>query len=275
MIDRLAAVRIFADARTLVTAAAELFVEACDEAIGRDGRFLVALSGGSTPRGLYRRLASTEFRERCDWSRVEFFWGDERTVPSDRSESNFRMAREYLLDPLGIAAGQIHRMESEQADLDGAAAKYQHEIAEVCGVDDDGTPPALDLVLLGMGDDGHTASLFPHTAALAEEKRWVVANRIPQLSTDRLTMTVPLINRAKRIVLLVCGADKAGRLSEVLTGPLDTDRLPSQMIWPVAGSIHWLVDNAAAAALPVRRSASGSVCQVSMVARKSAPKRPE
>ena len=252
MIDKLAAVRKFAHVDPLVRAAAELFVEACGEAVGREGRFLVALSGGSTPRGLYRRLASTEFRERCDWSRVEFFWGDERSVPPDHPESNFRMANECLLDPLGIAVGQIHRMEAEQADLDAAAARYQHEIADVCGVDDDGTPPALDLVLLGMGDDGHTASLFPHTAALAEEKRWVVANRVPQLSTDRLTMTAPLINRAKRIVPLVCGADKAGRLGEVLTGPLDAERLPSQMIWPVAGSIYWLVDDAAAAALPGR-----------------------
>ena len=246
------AVKRFADVDLLVTAAAELFIEAAVEAIRQRGRFLVVLSGGSTPRGLYRRLASNDFRHRCDWSRVEFFWGDERSVPPDHTESNYRMAREYLLDPLGIAAGQIHRMPADETDLNRAAANYQREIADVCGVDHHGPPPAFDLVLLGMGDDGHTASLFPHTAALAETERWVVANHVPQLSTDRMTMTAPLINRARQIVLLVCGAGKASRLNEVLTGPPDAERLPAQMIWPVAGSIHWLIDDSAAAKLPNR-----------------------
>ena len=256
MDDRLAAmqraVQRFADVDRLVTAAAELFVEAAAEAIRQRGRFLVVLSGGSTPRELYRRLASDEFHQRCNWSRVEFFWGDERSVPPDHAESNYRMARECLLDPLGIAAIQIHRMRADETNLEYAAAAYQQTIADVCGVDQHGPPPAFDLVLLGMGDDGHTASLFPQTAAPAETEHWVVANHVPQLSTDRMTMTAPLINRARQIVLLVCSAGKASRLNEVLTGPLDTERLPVQMIWPVVGSIHWLIDDSAATDLPSR-----------------------
>ena len=159
-----------ADAEELSRRAAEEFVR---RARGR--RFCVALAGGSTPRRLYQLLACAPYRERVDWTQVEFFFGDERTVPPDHADSNFRMANETLLGQLVLPDRQIHRMTGERDDLDAAAAEYANEIEQVVG----GTPPAFDLVLLGMGRDGHTASLFPGTAALSERRRWVVPNLVP------------------------------------------------------------------------------------------------
>src|SRR5262249_36643408 len=150
-----------------------------------------------------------------DWSRVELFFGDERAVPPDDPDSNYRMARETLLAPLAIAAARVHRMEGERADLDAAARDYERELARVLGGAPGGEPPQLDPVLLGMGPDGHTASLFPHSAALAESRRWVVANEVPKLSTRRITFTFPLIERARAQLVLVAGAAKAAALAEV------------------------------------------------------------
>jgi 6-phosphogluconolactonase len=159
------------------------------------------------------------------------------------------MAKETLLDAVPIPAGRVHRMAAEEADPAAAAAAYEAEIARVLGGSPGGAPPALDLVLLGMGPDGHTASLFPHTAALGERQRWVVANHVPKLGANRVTMTWPILNRAAHVFFLVVGADKATVLREVLEGPPDVARLPSQGIRPEAGRLVWICDRSAASAL--------------------------
>ncbi len=238
------------DAEAICELAAKEFLRLAAEAIAERGRFTVALSGGSTPRTLYQLLSGRPYRMRIDWSRVEFFWGDERSVPPDDAESNFRMASEAMLGKLPIPEANIHRMAAEREDLDAAATDYQALIGRVLQVPADGPPPPLDLVLLGIGPDGHTASLFPHTAALEERHRWVVANEVPQLETNRMTMTVPMINAARSVIFLVAGASKADPLAEVLYGASAPREYPSQLIAPANGTLSWLVDDAAAAKLP-------------------------
>jgi 6-phosphogluconolactonase len=250
-------VRTFAAAESVSRAAAEEFVRCAAEAVQARGRFTVALSGGSTPRRLYQLLAGAPYRGQVDWGRVEIFWGDERSVPPDDKDSNYRMAHEALLGALALPAGHVHRMQAERADRDVAAREYQDEIARAFGVGAGGEPPAFDLVLLGMGPDGHTASLFPHTAALGETKRWVVVNHVPQMHTDRMTLTYPVLNRARKVLFLVAGADKAERLDEVLQGPPDPQRLPSQRVRPADGQLLFFVDRAAAARLNLPTTAEG------------------
>ncbi len=238
--------RVFSDLDQLSDAAADMVVNHAATAIQTRGRFTFVLSGGSTPRLLYQKLTEPSRCDQIAWSKVHFFWGDERTVPPDDEQSNFRMANEALLSHLDIPPDHIHRLRGEAADLDAAAEQYQQTIAHVFGVSPDSEPPAFDLVLLGMGGDGHTASLFPHTEALSEKKRWVVPNRVPELDTNRLTMTIPLLNRAKEVVFLVKGKDKSQRFAEVLKGPRHPEKLPSQFIHPVCGTLTWLVDQEAA-----------------------------
>jgi 6-phosphogluconolactonase len=180
---------------------------------------------------------------------VEVFWGDERCVPPTHADSNYRMAKEALLDLVPIPAERVHRMAGESPDPAAAAAAYEAEIARVLGGSPGGAPPALDLVLLGMGADGHTASLFPGTTALGERRRWVVANHVPKLGVDRVTLTWPILNRAAHVFFLVVGADKAAVLREVLEGPPAVERLPSQGIRPEAGRLVWICDRLAAGAL--------------------------
>jgi 6-phosphogluconolactonase len=242
-------IRIFADKEALSEASAHEFVRCAREAIAARGHFTVALSGGSTPKQLYQLLTTEPFRAQVDWGRVEFFWGDERCVPPDHPDSNYRMAREAMLAHLPIPAEHVHRMEAERPDLDAAARDYEAVIAGVFGVSRTAEPPALDLVLLGMGPDGHTASLFPYTKALDETTRWAVPNSVPQLHTTRMTLTRPILNRAREVLFLVAGGDKAERLVEVLAGPADPMRLPSQSIQPV-GQLVWYLDRAAAERLP-------------------------
>ena len=242
-------IRIFPDVDTLNKAAAAEFVRCGREAVAARERFAVALSGGSTPKRLYQLLTTEPYHTQIDWSRVEIFWGDERCVPPDHKDSNYRMAREAMLAHLPIPAEHIHRIEAERSDREAAARDYESAIARVFGVSSGAEPPAFDLILLGMGPDGHTASLFPHTQALDETRRWVVPNHVPQLHTDRLTLTRPILNRARHVLFLVAGADKAERLVEVLVGPDDPKRLPSQSIQP-DGQLLWFVDAAAAALLP-------------------------
>ena len=224
--------------------------ELSQKAIAERGRFNVVLSGGSTPRELYQILASRGFRMQIDWSKTEFFFGDERSVPADDLDSNFRMVCEALFEKIALADEQIHRMRAEAEDLEGAAAAYQEMIAGRFEIDAAGNPPSFDLVLLGMGPDGHTASLFPHTSGLGETQRWVVANDVPQLDTRRMTMTVPLINTARSVVFLIAGESKANPLFEVLCGADDPELYPSQRIAPTAGSLTYFLDRAAAAKLP-------------------------
>ncbi len=242
-------IRIFLDVESLSKAAAAEFVRCAGEAVAARGRFTVALSGGSTPKRLYHLLTTEPFRSQIDWGRVEIFWGDERCVPPDHKDSNYRMAREAMLAQLPIPVEHIHRMEAERSDRDAAARDYEAVLARVFGVSVGEEPPAFDLLLMGMGPDGHTASLFPHTKALDETHRWVVPNHVPQLNTNRMTMTRPTLNRGREVLFLVAGADKAERLAEVLAGPAEPKRLPSQSIQP-EGQLVWFVESAAAERLP-------------------------
>lgn len=239
--------RVFPDAGALAEAAAEELVVLAGLAMARAGRFTVALAGGSTPLRLYRLLARPPYRERVDWGRVEWFWGDERPVPPGHPESNYGAAREALLGPLGVPDARVHRIEAERSDRGAAACEYAAEIARVAGVDPGGYPPALDLVLLGMGADGHTASLFPWSPALWERRRWVVTQFVPALGTDRVTLTPPILNRAREVRVLVAGADKAATLRAVQAEPAEPERYPVQLIRPAEGRLVWLVDAAASA----------------------------
>jgi 6-phosphogluconolactonase len=249
-VDSNAVIRTYPDLESVSHAAAEEFTKIGRTAIADTGRFAVVLAGGSTPRRLYERLAGTSFREEIVWDKVEFFWGDERAVSPEHPDSNYRMANDVMLKHLNIAETRIHRMSAEQPDLDTAARDYQAEIA--CGFDtvSDGDAPCFDLVLLGMGADGHTASLFPHAGAVRETKRWVVPTRMPQSDSLRLTLTPTIINNAKNVVFLVAGANKAETLAQVLNGPYEPERLPAQLIRPVSGNITWLIDEDAARQLP-------------------------
>jgi 6-phosphogluconolactonase len=238
---------IFDDLTVLVAAAASQFASVCEEAVAVRGSFRVALSGGSTPIKLHQMLAAEPYRSRLPWKDVEFFWGDERAVPPDDPQSNFGMARETLLEPLGINEAQIHRMRGELPPQ-AAALLCEQEMRSLFGTAE-GEFPTFDLILLGMGPDGHTASLFPGTSALRETQRLVVANDVPQLNTTRITMTAPLINAARAVYFLVAGADKADALAEVLEGMPSVETYPSQLIAPSHGELRWLVDRAAAAKL--------------------------
>jgi 6-phosphogluconolactonase len=242
----------FKDAEHLSRAAAVKFIEIAHGAIANGGQFTVVLSGGSTPRRLFQLLAAPPYRDKVDWEKVEFFWGDERTVPPDHPDSNFHMANEALLQRLQVAPKQIHRIEAEREDQEAAARDYQTEIAHVFRVPEQGEPPSFDLILLGLGPDGHTASLFPHTEAVMESHRWIARNYVSKLNTNRITMTAPILNRGKFILFLVAGADKAEALHGVLDGPKDPHRLPAQLIQPAGGILIWMTDEAAISRLDSR-----------------------
>jgi 6-phosphogluconolactonase len=247
--------RVTPDAVSLARAAAEYFVTVAIEAIAARGWFAVVLSGGSTPRATYALLSTEEFASRVDWSRVHIFWGDERCVPPDHSDSNYRMAREALLDHVLLPACNVHRIRGEM-NPEEAAADYERALRSFFGwqprgkeIGDERPVPRFDLVLLGMGEDGHTASLFPGTAALHEGTRWVVAHYVDKLGAWRVTLTLVAINAAAHVVFIVSGAGKAERLQQVLAGPYQPDVLPAQLIRPGGGHLLWLVDAAAAVLL--------------------------
>lgn len=241
--------RVFEKEADLFAAAAATFVEIARDVLGRRPQFTVALAGGSTPKALFERLAAAPLRDEVEWKKIQWFWGDERSVPADHADSNFRMAREALLSRVDVDPEKIHRLRGEADPLCDAAKEYQQQLAQVLGVPVDGPPPSLDLVLLGMGNDGHTASLFPNTAALQEQEKWVVANDVPQQYTRRLTMTYPLLNAASIVMFLAAGAGKARILREVRQGPYEPQKLPAQGINPVGGRLWWYVDRAAASQL--------------------------
>jgi len=234
-------------------AAGQDLVELAREAIAQRGRFCVALSGGSTPRRMYEILSEAPRWAQIDWRRVEFFWGDERAVPPEHPDSNYGIATTVLLRKLGVVADRVHRIRGELPDVEEAAALYQDELARVFATPVEGLPPIFDLILLGMGADGHTASLFPFSQALTERRRWVVANTVPKIGKSRVTMTFPILNRAAEVRLLVTGSDKASALREALAGPREPERLPVQAVVPEGGRLIWLVDRAAAAELPTDR----------------------
>lgn len=228
-------------------AAAERIVSCASAAIAARGRFSWVLSGGNTPQRLYMLLATADYASRIDWARVHFFWGDERCVPPDHPDSNYRMARESLFDVVKPPAENVHRMHGERDPAEAADA-YAAVLREFFGLPG-GVAPHFDLILLGMGDDGHTASLFPGSAALLEEERWVVANWVEKFGTWRLTFTLPVLNAARRVAFLVAGADKAERLAQVFSGEPALAPLPAQRVRPASGEAEWFVDTPAGASL--------------------------
>jgi 6-phosphogluconolactonase len=233
-------VEVFPDREQLIRAAAEHVVRLASSAIAASGKFSLALAGGSTPKPLYTLLASESYVTRIDWQRVHVFWGDERCVPPDDPQSNYRMVKETMLDAVPIPSGNVHRIRGED-EPETAALAYEQELRTFFG-----DSAAFDLVVLGMGDDGHTASLFPGSPAVTERERWVVAQHVAHVSMWRITLTPVAINAAKNVIFLVSGSEKADRLREVLESPRRPEVLPAQAIQPIHGRLLWLVDQAAA-----------------------------
>ena len=225
----------------MAEAAADRFVAVARKAIEANGIFRVAMSGGSTPKRVYPLLLEPSRRDAVDWSRVEFFWGDERAVPPDHPDSNFGVAYQMLIAHLPIARpDRIHRMPAEAPDIDAAALSYESEIRLAFGARGN-EPPAFDLIWLGMGPDGHTASLFPGTLALEEAERWVVGNWVPSQDAWRMTFTYPLLNAARHVLSVVTGADKAEALRAIRDGG---SGLPAEAV--SGRGVLWIVDAAAA-----------------------------
>jgi 6-phosphogluconolactonase len=235
-------IRVFEGGGQLVRATAEEVALAADQSLAARGRFTWALSGGSTPRALYRLLASDFYRERLPWRDLHVFWGDERHVPPNHPESNFGMAREAMLDKVPLPAANVHRIRGEEPDARRAAAEYELEL-RACFNLADGEWPRFDLVLLGLGAEGHTASLFPGSRALRERERRVVAPWVESLRAFRITLTLPVLNHARRVLFLVSGEEKAAAVHAVLEGARDPERYPAQL---VEGNRLWLLDGAAA-----------------------------
>ena len=240
-------VLVCADAAELARTAARRFVDWAWQSIAKDGHFYVALSGGSTPRDLYRLLASDEFRAQVDWPRVHLFWGDERPVPPESPESNYGMVRREFLLRAPIPSANVHRMEAEDPNMGRAAQKYEAVLRKFLPLDDRGFP-RFHLVLLGLGPEGHTASLFPGAKLLRETSRWVSTPLVPKLGVRRMTLTLPVLEAARRVVFLVSGAEKASILREVIFGHLEPP-LPAQLVKPREGERIFLVDAAAAGKL--------------------------
>jgi len=237
-------IEIYADRESMSLAAAELFARMADEAVRARGRFSAVLSGGETPRLMYTLLATQPIEGRIDWKRVHVFWGDERCVPPDDPMSNERMARHTFLDHVPISPEQVHPIHCDKSPP-RAAARYEKFIRSFF----ERGEPRFDLVLLGLGGNGHTASLFPGSAVLEERDRWVAEVTVPGQGFSRVTMTAPLINLARMVMFLVSGSLKSRILHDVLEGPRDTTRFPAQLIQPEHGELLWMADQAAAAGL--------------------------
>ena len=235
-------IRIFSSVAALADAAAGHVAASIERSIARSGRCALALSGGSTPRELYRRLASAPLRERIAWDRVYLFWGDERAVPPDHPDSNYRMAHEAMLSHLSIPPANVYRMPGEAADLEAAAEEYEAALRRYFSASPAGES-RFQLVLLGLGPDGHTASLFPGSPALNEVRKWVVATPVAPLNPPirRLTLTYTILDNAAQVIFLVTGANKAGLVREILAGGAD-DRYPAARIHPADGETMWMLD---------------------------------
>ena len=242
-------IKIVNDLAEICRSAANEIVHLANRASTESKPFSVALSGGSTPRRLHVLMAGDPtVRDRLPWQRMHFFWGDERHVPPDHPQSNYHMAYETLLSLASVPAENIHRVPSEDPDAVLAAEKYEQELQTFFALEA-GQLPRFDCILLGMGSDGHTASLFPGTEALNETKRLVAANWVEKYKTYRITLTVPVLNRADLIIFLVSGVEKAAALKEVLHGDYRPELFPAQLIQPDNGSLMWIVDKAAASLL--------------------------
>ncbi len=233
-------VKIFDTKEEIPSQAADLFVTAAHNAIQKRGRFVLALTGGSSPVALYQLLATPAYQEKIDWNKVFVFWGDERWVALDDDLSNAKMAFDTLLDKVNIPKSNIFPMYKEGISAENYALDYENSIKSITG--DDGQ---FDLILLGMGDDGHTASLFPGQAVLQEQDKWVAAYYLEPQTMFRISLTAPLINKARQIVVLTFGENKAHALNEVLHGVYNPEKYPSQLIKPVDGELLFLTDKSA------------------------------
>ena len=249
-------IEVVRDQEALAVAVAEQVVAQAQEALAARGRFLLALAGGSTPRAAYAVLAAPAMASRIDWTRTHIVWSDERCVPPDDPRSNFHMARETLLDQVEVAPTNWHRIHGEEDPRRAAEAyeRYLRELLQHTGLG--GLPSGrLDLVLLGMGFDGHTASLFPGSKAVRESVKWVVTEYVEAVAMWRITLTPLVINDARNVSFVVSGIDKADRVAEVLEGPQLPNQLPAQIIAPVRGQLTWLLDRPAASRLGTGREA--------------------
>lgn len=245
-------IRIHRDSQAWVGAAAEFVLEVGKEAVRANGRFLIALSGGTTPEILYRALTSPAFADRFDWSRTTFFFSDERCVPPDDLRSNYALAKKALFTPLNIMPSQVYRMVGESHDPQAAVYEYEQQL-RLATKTSPSAQPSLDLVLLGLGEDGHTASLFPGASILRDHQHLIAATRSPKDPPNRLTMTLAAINRASVILFLVTGAGKAGVVRAILDPKTEAERqLPAALVAPEEGRLIWFLDQAAAAELPIR-----------------------
>ena len=234
-------IEVFRDVDALAHGAADHFYKCAEDAIASSGKFTVALTGGSTPKDIYKLMAQPEYASRIDWSRVQVFWGDERCVGPDDPESNYGMARDALLAHVPIPDANVHRMRGE-LDPAASADEYEELLRTIVG-------ERFDLVILGMGSNTHIASLFPHSAGLHEDKRWVIAPYVEEVSMWRVTITPPVMNRAARVVFWVAGPDKTAAVKRVLEGPHDPDAVPAQIVAPQSGELLWLLDESAASGL--------------------------
>jgi 6-phosphogluconolactonase len=240
-------IRVLTTPQELSEVAAEEVVRCAKAAVTERGRFTIALSGGSSPKSLFNLLA-TNARTVLPWDRTFFFWGDERHVPPTDAESNYRMAEDTMLSKIPVAAGNVFRMPAENPDAAAAADAYEQTLRKFFQLKP-GEVPAFDLILLGMGPDGHTASLFPNSPGLEEKSRLVIANWVDKLKTSRLTLTLPVLNAARCVVFLVSGTDKAAVLRTVLEEDAPPEQYPSKLIKPGSGKLIWLLDRAAASEL--------------------------
>lgn len=240
-------VRTLTTPQELFEAGAELVAHLTKESVEERGRFVVALSGGSTPRNLYNLLA-TNARNSLPWDRMYFFWGDERHVSPTDKDSNYRMAKEAMLEKVPVPPANIFRVPAENSNANLAAEEYEKTMRKFFGLAD-GQVPVFDLILLGLGPDGHTASLFPGTAALQEKDKLVVANWVEKFNTHRITFTLPVINAARCVAFVVSGMDKASALQAVLQSDAPGEKYPAKLVHPANGKLIWLVDRAAASAL--------------------------
>ena len=244
-------ITIYPDTQTLSHEAAQFIVRLARESIAARGRFTIALSGGSTPKVLYGLLGSEPYRSQIDWSSVEIFWSDERCVPPDSEDSNYHLAEQVLLSKVPLSPHQVHRMPADQPDRDAASQAYTLEMQHTFGTN---SIPNFDLLQLGMGPEGHTASLFPHQESLHEQQRLVMPVTVPKPPPPRLTFTPPLLNAARYVLFLVTGADKADAVQAVLEGEYHPDEYPTQIVRPTNGEVIWMLDSAAAGKLKTKDS---------------------
>ena len=241
-------IAIYPDKHTLSQHAAGYVMRIANESIDLHGYFTIALTGGTTPGEVYSLLGSEPFRSQIDWQRVHIFWGDERCVPQNNPDSNFYLAQEVLLDKIAIPKSHIHPMPADQPDRDVASQAYTVEMQHTFGTNG---IPSFDLIHLGMGPEGHTASLFPHQASLHEIHRLVMPVSVPKPPPDRLTFTPPLLNAARNVLFLVTGSEKADALHAVLEGEYQPDEYPAQIVRPTNGEVVWMLDKDAAKNLRV------------------------